>query len=237
MEEYCSDINSSKLSWLNEMKPNKTSELIGDHSNIIKIKSWLKTFKKMKQLKAGDIKTRKKVKKSDINKSNIILTGSHGVGKTLTIELILKELGYEPKILTYDGIKDKLSKGNRKDKYKNIDDILNELTGKNDIVNVIHNEKQKDVAIIVDELESFSSNNDKTFVHELQKTNNIEWYFPIIFISNERRVFKMSPMEGGPKYNTYAPGFTPQAPRCRSFRTLAKKRARRHRCLRTRCRR
>ena len=63
--------------WVNKYRPTSLSQIVGHKLQIKKIKEWVNSLK-LKQ------------------KNNaIIISGNHGIGKTLTVKLILEEIGYE----------------------------------------------------------------------------------------------------------------------------------------------
>lgn len=76
------------------------------------------------------------------------------------------------------------------DKKKTADaflDQINFIIGRGTITSAVEGDKsKKKIAIVIDDLESISSTNDRNFILKLQKLNNTEWMFPIIFVSNDQ---------------------------------------------------
>ena len=72
--------------WINKWRPDDISDIIGNKSSISKIDEWLAKFDKH-------------------NNNTIILSGAHGIGKTLAIELLLKKYNYMVKVIHPDEIK------------------------------------------------------------------------------------------------------------------------------------
>ena len=57
--------------WINKYRPKNLSQIIGHKNQINKFKEWLNNFKNKTKNNA------------------VIISGNHGIGKTLTIQLIL----------------------------------------------------------------------------------------------------------------------------------------------------
>ena len=90
--------------WTEKYKPQKVNELTTNTNAIKSIYSWLLSYDKMRRdtLRSINNKKQKKKgiigKKADISKSCkscMLVTGGHGVGKSTTIDIILKELNYK----------------------------------------------------------------------------------------------------------------------------------------------
>ncbi|NBO17588.1 MAG: hypothetical protein EBV07_01735, partial [Proteobacteria bacterium] len=58
--------------WVNKYRPNSLQQIIGHKNQIKKIKDWLQSLKQKAKNNA------------------IIISGNHGIGKTLTVKLILE---------------------------------------------------------------------------------------------------------------------------------------------------
>ena len=61
--------------WINKWKPTDVNDVVGNKQAISKIDEWLSKFDKH-------------------NNNSIIISGSHGIGKTLIIELLLKKYNF-----------------------------------------------------------------------------------------------------------------------------------------------
>jgi hypothetical protein len=142
----------SDLLWTNKYKPNNSSDLIINQDKINQIKHWLNN------LKNNNKQTR-----------TIIITGNHGIGKNLTINIILKELNYTINTLSSNNIKNK----------KTIDEIINTCCQSQ----YIHNTKY---ALIIDDTDSITLTSEKDSLLELCKYNDKHKIMPIIFISNNQ---------------------------------------------------
>ena len=84
--------------WINKYQPKKIFELITNTTSVKTLSSWLGNYDKRKR---EILKTDKKNKKKDKNDPNskftscVLVTGDHGVGKSTTVEIVLKEYNYE----------------------------------------------------------------------------------------------------------------------------------------------
>ena len=137
--------------WINKYCP-KTTKVIKSNKDSIKvIKKWLKNFYKSKD--------------SDIC---IVISGVHGIGKTLITKLLIKELKYNMIYFNSYSTKKKDNIDNRVMKY-----YTNETIGK----------KIKN-CIVIDESENISLTSEKNAINEMYKENNIKKHFPLIFITN-----------------------------------------------------
>ena len=161
--------------------PSNLDDIIGNCSNIEYINNWLdeyelvKTFLKNNGLLKKSAKGRKKnisnitSKEKELSKrfGNLLIIGPHGCGKSSIINLILKKKNYEIINLNLLDSKIKL-------------DV--ELTTK------LSNNKESDhkMVLLIDELESVITLNDKSGVFNIIKDNNFNRWMPIIIITNNQ---------------------------------------------------
>ena len=178
-------------SWLKKYKPKKIRDIVCNRTAVKKITNWLDNYNKYRILahkNKGVSRKRGRGKKSDnkieINKSCMVITGNHGVGKTVVIDIILNEYGYVVKTLNFDRLK-------KKKKDMNISNI----TSSRNIIDAIRDGKTAKMAIVIDEIESITSTTKKACIKELQKNNDIYWYCPIIYISNEQHTKMLSELK------------------------------------------
>lgn len=197
-------------SWINKYAPKDESEIIGNLSEIKLLKQWLTAFdanKKISMQNIGKKKTKLKLdiiedeqfdgepgddesyeineektttmlqqKKTMKPKSCAIITGNHGVGKTCIVQTILTTMGYTIQTINFSKIKS----------TKNIKEVMENILNCKDIYSLIKEEKKGKIAILIDELESITSNTGKSCVSTLLKNNDIHWFYPVIFISNNQ---------------------------------------------------
>lgn len=120
----------------------------------------------------GNEKSIKNLKISVMNNSTIMLTGNHGIGKSLVIDLILKELDYEPYIVTSSNIK------NDKNFYRNI--VRQQCTNLNQIIDI------KKSAIVVLDIENITIKGEKEIIIDMINKNLSYNILPVIFLTNEQ---------------------------------------------------
>jgi len=146
--------------WINKYRPKNLNQIIGHKNQINKFKDWL-----------VNIKTKPK-------NNALIITGNHGIGKTLTVRLLLEEAGYLVKIINPNEIKD----------LRNLEDIEEYYNQNNSILSKLNYYKDKNnkIALIFDETENISLTSEKKYIMDIYKENNKTNSFPLIFISNNQ---------------------------------------------------
>ncbi len=164
------------------------SEFIGNDYNIEYIKDWLNRYYEIKEkLKNNGIlrkssKGRKKkinnIKEEDIEdnkrKGSLIITGVHGCGKTTIINLILNKLNYD--IININNL----------DSHTIINsEFIIKVSSKNFYEN-------KNKVLLIDELESIITTNDKENIFNIIKENNYNRWLPIIIITNNQHNKKLN---------------------------------------------
>ena len=146
--------------WINKYRPKHLNQIIGHKNQINKFKDWL-----------VNIKTKPK-------NNALIITGNHGIGKTLTVRLILEEAGYLVRIINPNEIKD----------LRNLEDIEEYYNQNNSILSKLnfYKDKNNKIALIFDETENISLTSEKKYIMDIYKENNKTNSFPLIFISNNQ---------------------------------------------------
>lgn len=152
--------------WINKHRPSELSELIGNKNQIKTIKKWIEDIDDNHQ--------------SDMT---LILSGNHGIGKSLAINYILEEKGYKTKVIYPNDIKDYRNVNNNSKKFEDFYNYNNSI--QNTMGLVIKNSKKK-IAIIFEETETITLPSEKKFIKEINKTNNKKKSFPLIFICNNK---------------------------------------------------
>ncbi len=181
--------------WIDKYKPTKISELSTNIQAVNSIKTWLINYDKAKSeaLSKSSGKEKKKQNenpedqdeeqeqkskrgKKSIHKSCMIVSGNHGIGKTITVNIILQELGYTVIYLDVNILKNST----------NIEDTIKKLLRQTNILKLLEDKSKNKYAIVVDELEGISGSAEKTSLIALQRLNDQNWYCPVIFISNNQ---------------------------------------------------
>lgn len=164
-------------------KPTSINEIIGNKDSIKNISKWLETYDEVKNfLKNNGLlkkssKGRKK-KLTNINdeeieyskrKGNLLISGPHGCGKSTIITIILNSYGYQ------------IINLNTLDQKEKIDtDLISKFEMNYDI------KEDKKPILLIDELESVITLNDKNGVFNIIKENNFKRWMPIIIITNNQ---------------------------------------------------
>ena len=146
--------------WINKYKPQNLDMIVGNKNQIKKIEDWLQNLESLKTM-------------------SLIVSGNHGIGKSLTIKYILEKNNYLVKTILPNEIK----------LYRNDGDFNDFFNYKNSIKNKIkfsNNNFNKKLALIFDETESITLTSEKKFITEIFKMNNKKKLFPLIFISNNQ---------------------------------------------------
>lgn len=189
--------------WLDKYKPLKTSDIIGHQDYIRLLTNYLN------QYSSFDIDVKK------IAYPCILINGKNGIGKTLMVDLLLKEKGFERAVISLDNVvinktkkknKDTISKasgGNRSinvlyasikssktvevvSKPKKRNDSGFYISSAFDDETVITQYVKSKVALVFDDISSISNAKEKDAIKSLVKQNNKLKQFPIIIISNSK---------------------------------------------------
>ena len=202
--EYLDNSIHEETSWIEKYCPKKINDIIGNEKAVKSIIDWVNSFESNRN-KYMQNKNNKKIKiqvasdnsdniEDDINseydysyynkskakvyqpKSCLIITGSHGVGKTCIVKTILNTLGYIIQTINFSKIKTN----------KNIKEIIDNQISNSDILTLIEGKKHSKIVIIIDEVESITSSTGKNCINALLKNNELNWLYPVIFISNNQ---------------------------------------------------
>ena len=150
---------NKQLLWIEKYEPKTLSDIIINIDKIKLIGNWLENYKNINQ------------------SSSIIISGNHGIGKNISLNILLKSLNYDFKTLSSNNIKNK----------KIISEIINSCENKRNIYNILTNNTQgKKIALIIDDTETITLTSEKDSLIELCKMNDQNKIMPIIFISNNQ---------------------------------------------------
>jgi hypothetical protein len=172
---------NKSLSWFAKYCPIKIDDLVGNRKSVELIVTWMNNYKKNKKmhnynktLPKKKRKTKKACSASISNYSSILITGNHGCGKTISIEVILESLGFV------------VHKINFNVKSKHVQDILKNASNTGDILGLLNGEGNDKKVIMIDKIETITSSTEKNCIQSLIKENNKFWYYPAILISNNK---------------------------------------------------
>lgn len=124
----------------------------------------------------GDAEDKGKKSNNNSFRSCLLVTGAHGVGKSISVNIILKEKGYEISTLDFTNLKG----------MNDVKEAVQQKVTCLNVLNYINNEKKLKSAIVIDEIESITASTEKSALIALQKLNEIHMFCPIIFISNNQ---------------------------------------------------
>jgi len=176
--------------WVNKYKPTSVSQIIGNESQISDFKSWLENL-------------------STCKNQGVVISGNQGLGKTLTIKLLLEECGYIPRIINPNEIKDHRIYDDFNDYYNFVNSIYSKIQ--------FCEKKNKKIALIFDETENITLTSEKKYVMEIYKENNKLKSFPLIFISNNQHSKLLNDLKKGCHEITF------KNPSLTELKTLVKK--------------
>jgi replication factor C subunit 1 len=146
--------------WINKYKAEKLNDIIGNKKQILKIKNWL--------LNINNLKSR-----------GIIISGVHGIGKSLTVKLLLEELNYLARFIYPNEIKYHRVFDDFDDYYNHNNSIYSKFT-------FVDDTKNKNIVLIFEETENITLTSEKKYIMDIFKENNKLKSFPLIFISNNQ---------------------------------------------------
>lgn len=129
---------------IKKYKPENINDFIGNSKNLNIIDNWFKNYK------------------NNIN-YNLLLTGQHGIGKTLSIELLAKKNNFKINYIKFSNI-------------KNLSDVITYIK--------LINKEGKNI-ILIDKIETIISRIDKKIIEELRKVNEKKKHMMIVYISND----------------------------------------------------
>lgn len=170
------------MNWTEKYTPQSLKDSFCNKEVIHEITVWLSNFEKRK--KKPDDKIIKRKKKD--NASCLLISGTTGVGKTTAVNIAINEAKYELQRLNFDNIKNEKTDKNSKKKKKTIKESLYQMITTNNIIDMIHEKKNRKFAIVIDEIEGITATTEKNYIKELMKLNNAEMLCPIILISNNK---------------------------------------------------
>jgi replication factor C subunit 1 len=143
--------------WINKWTPKCINDIIGNKQAIKRIDEWLSNF-------------------DNTNINNLIISGNHGIGKSLTIKLLLQKYNFYTKIIYPDDIKNYRLNNDFSDFYNFDTSIKHQMK--------FTNNSSKKLALIFDDTECISLSSERKFIMGIHKDNTKKKIFPLIFISN-----------------------------------------------------
>lgn len=166
--------------WLDKYKPKKISKVLGDKFQIRFLNFFIKKFVKEKP----DI--------SKIYNPNVIITGMNGIGKTLIVDLILQENGFEKIVPDLSSIyvakKNKRKNSTGKESInpnRSVITYYKMLVNNKNLLSDGSYRRSK-VAIVFDDVTNISNPKEKEAIKSIIKLNNKHKQIPIFIIGNTK---------------------------------------------------
>ena len=143
--------------WINKWRPTIIDDIIGNKSVIHKLEEWFINLDKH-------------------DNNSIIILGSHGIGKTMIVQMLLEKYNYVYKMIYPDEIKQFRNDADFEDYYNHDNSIIAKVKMKS--------RDSKKLALVFDETESITLTSERKYVFNIHKVNTKFKKFPLIFISN-----------------------------------------------------
>ena len=168
--------------WTTKFIPKSTREIIGNQSNVSKIAEWLEDWHDVHILgnKKAETSKNPRFKNENLNAKALLISGDPGIGKTSTVRLLSKILGFK---LFELNASDQRNKKIIMSKVGYLTDSTTLECKKDEKIN------QKNL-ILMDEIDGMAGNQDRggiaALIHIIKNTK-----MPIICICNERQSQKL----------------------------------------------
>lgn len=192
MTDLGQDLLPAKETWLDKYQPQNLADVLGDKEKIQRVEKFIKQF-------IG--------KKKSITYPNLIITGANGIGKTIIVNLVLKQYGFEKINADLSSISI-----TRKSKRKN--KAEKETTGNNRTAKTyyisLNNRRtllssgkyvHDKVALVFDDVSNISNPKEKEAIKSLVRINNKLKRLPIIIIANTKHSKTMNEIRKMVTYN------------------------------------
>lgn len=160
----------SNNGWIKKYRPETVDDIIDNKDKIVVIDNYLKMYSHIKSIK--NKKERDEYIKRENLKPNMIIVGSHGIGKKIVVDLLLKQNNFAKKTPNFDSA-DKKSQST-KDYYEKMCSQRSFFDPTFSKINT---------AIVIDQIESLTNKCEKDIIKSLMKHNSTYKKLPIIIIT------------------------------------------------------
>ena len=160
-------INKSLLSWTDKYKPTTLDDIIANKNEIKKIEDWLKNYKSNNKKPYS---------------GSLIVSGNHGTGKNIILNLLFQKFGYTIKQIHSSQMKNKHILDEILHICNKVINVSYTLSSYNNDIN--NNNNLPKYAIIIDDTDSVSLTSEKDNIIKLFMSNELNKYFPLVFINN-----------------------------------------------------
>lgn len=150
-------------SLLNKYSPKTISELTCNRNAVSSIISWIEMNNETREC------------------NNLLITGKHGIGKSKSINVILKELKFDIQTSLFTLRTDKKGESQSSSCVLTTEKEIHTMLKKLSTCQRVYAAK---MVILIDELETITASVDQTHIMSLLKINETHRYCPIIIISN-----------------------------------------------------
>jgi hypothetical protein len=177
---YRISIDKNSTDYSEKYCPSSIDEIVGHSKQKRHFHKWIMDYDKNRKtvfkLRELEDKKRKKTEKARLdNSSCVFINGDNGCGKTAFAKGILTGCGYELYALSTTTVK-----------ACNAEQYVSTLLSSGGINAILNDNINRKIALIIDEVESVSSKNENAVITEILKQNNVNWYFPIVFIADKK---------------------------------------------------
>lgn len=148
--------------WIDKYKPKKLNDIVGNEKNIAQLKKHLKNYNN--------------------DNPNIIIDGPNGIGKSITVELLLEDFGFTKIIPSFTNIYKEQASNKKNDGVK---EYYFALFHRKDI-NSMDSLRDGKIAIVIDDIETISGKNEKMAIKNFHKINMKYKLMPLIIISSNK---------------------------------------------------
>ena len=155
-------------SWSKKYEPKRLEDVVGHKYRISEFDKWISKFNNNKKT---------------YSTNSIMISGVHGIGKSLIINLMLEKHDFEPFYITSSNIKDFFDSTTKKKKKVNVLEKFLVDDSKSEMNKII---KIKRKALIISDTEKITLTKEKLLLISLCKINEQKRIIPIIFVANDQ---------------------------------------------------
>jgi len=158
--------------WLVKYSPKSSKDIVGNQQQIQLITKFVKQFANRKNV-------------DSVAHPNIIVTGPIGIGKSMAVDLVLKENKVEKITTNLINVYCKKTKSDNSNMTRSVEAYY-QLLQQTKKLNISGAYEQNNIALVFDDLCSISNPKKKDIIRALIKINNKYKKFPIIIIANNK---------------------------------------------------
>ena len=180
---------TESISFLDKYRPVKVEDIVDNKSQIILIENFMKKFKD------------DEIDPEKISSPTLIITGPNGVGKTLTVDLILEKYGFSKIVPDMSNVS--ISRKTKKKKAALKDTTMSSKTIKTYYLSLQSKKytltsdelKKRKIVAVFDDVSNISNPKEKEAIKSIVKLNSRLKKIPIIIISNTKHSKTMNELK------------------------------------------